>query len=212
MNRRRNLKMNLHSENSAETIHYYNQHADEFFRESVVIDMSEIYPQFLKLIPVGGKILDAGCGSGRDSLYFSQQGFDVTAFDASAEMVRKATELTKLNVLHMSFEEINWSKKFDGVWACSSLLHLPKNELADVFAKMLKALKAGGFLYASFKKGAGEATEKGRFFSYYSEDELRDILKIVGSNTIEECWINRDTRPARQNQKWINLLIQYKPD
>lgn len=208
MNGKRNLKMNLHSENTAETINYYNQNADEFFRESVVIDMSEIYPQFLKLIPAGGKILDAGCGSGRDSLYFLQKGFDVTAIDASAEMVCKATELTKLNVLHMSFEEINWSEKFDGVWACSSLLHLPKNELGNVFAKMLKALKTGGVLYASFKKGAGEATEKGRFFSYYGEDELREILKNVGSNTIEKCWVDRDTRPARQNQNWINLLIK----
>lgn len=202
------MKMSLHSKISTETINYYDRNAEEFFRETVAIDMSTIYEPFLKQIPAGGKVLDVGCGSGRDSLYFLQKGFDVAAFDASAEMVCKATELSKLNVLQMSFEEMDWTEDFDGIWACASLLHLSKNELGNIFEKLLNALKAGGILYASFKQGTGEAVENGRLFSYYAVDELRNILKRVGSNEIEKCWKNNDARRVKQKQTWINLLIR----
>lgn len=200
--------MKPHSDIADQTIRYYDRNADTFYDETVAVDMSELYAPFLELLPKGGKILDAGCGSGRDSLYFLQQGFDVTAIDASAEMVRKASELTKLNVLQRTFTESEWIAEFDGIWACASLLHLPKNKLGNVFNILLKALKTKGVIYASFKTGTGEATENGRFFSYYSEGELRSILQKVGSNKILKCWASEDVRRSHQSQSWLNLLLK----
>ncbi len=200
--------MKPRSDIADQTIEYYDRNSEKFFSETVIVDMSEIYTLFLELIFEGGKILDAGCGSGRDSLYFAQKGFNVTAFDASEEMVRKASELTGLNIIQKRFDEIDWTEKFDGIWACASLLHLPKNQLGNIFETLIKSLKTGGAIYASFKEGTGEAKENGRFFSYYSEAELKNVLKNCGANEVVNCWTSNDVRRNNQQQRWINLLIK----
>lgn len=201
------MRTKQYSEVIDQTISFYDHNADEYFRETVAIDMSEIYDQFLNLLPSGGKILDAGCGSGRDSLHFLQKGFEVTAFDASAEMVRKASELTKLDVRQMRFKDVHWVEEFNGIWASASLLHLPMRELGSVFEVLINALKTSGVMYASFKEGEGEKIENGRFFSYYGETELKNILQNVGSNKVLKSWIRNDKR-KNQQQNWINLLVK----
>ncbi len=108
----------------------------------------------------------------------------------------------------MSFEEMSWTEKFDGIWACASLLHLPKTKLPNIFEILLKALKTDGIMYVSFKEGKGEAIKNGRFFSYYSDEELKNILQNLRSNEITKCWIGSDVRRSSQKQKWINLLIK----
>ena len=118
-------------------------------------DMGKLYEPFLQHLKPGAKILDAGCGSGRDSLFFKNHGFQVTAFDASEEMVKLASQLLGQRVLHMSFEDLDLPETYDGIWACASLLHVKRAELRNVIARLTQHLNTGGMLYVSFKYGGG---------------------------------------------------------
>ena len=122
------------------TIQYYNKHADEFVSRTVDIDMSELYPKFTNLLPSGGCILDAGCGSGRDSRYFLSQGFEVVAIDASEEMVKCASKLMGQSAVQMKFEDVTFSNEFDGIWACASLLHVKKENFVSTLNILVNAL------------------------------------------------------------------------
>jgi SAM-dependent methyltransferase len=118
--------------------------------------MSPLYTRFLYWLPNSGHILDAGCGSGRDAFAFQKRGYQVAAFDASPTLAKFAATYCGLSVQVMRFQEINWLRRFDGIWACASLLHVPAAELPDVLIRMADALKPRGVLYASFKYGQGE--------------------------------------------------------
>ena len=132
---------------------YYDAHAKEYAELTVKADMSPAYDRFLAYLPAGAGILDAGCGSGRDSLCFIKKGYDVTMLDASAGMCRCAEALTGRRALCMKFDEIEFADRFDGIWACASLLHVSEKELESVLTKFYRALRAGGVLYASWKYG-----------------------------------------------------------
>src|SRR4051794_32480007 len=108
-----------HSDITSSTVAYYDTHAAEYVANTVDLDLSALYKPFLALIPAGGRVLDAGCGSGRDGLYFKRNGFDVTAFDASSEMVRAGSELLGQPVLNLTFQELDFRNEFDGIWACA---------------------------------------------------------------------------------------------
>src|ERR687885_194185 len=138
------------------TIDFYNEHAQDFYHRTVNVDMRELYAPFLALLPAGAHILDAGCGSGRDSLYFKQHGYQVTALDASAELVKLSSQLLQQPVLHLTFQEVDFDERFDGIWACASLLHVPRIEIDDVLRRLTKALKPGAILFTSFKNGNTE--------------------------------------------------------
>ena len=123
------------------TVDYYNQNAEKFYQTTVDADMSDVQDRFLQYLPQGALILDAGCGSGRDSLAFLKKGFRVEAFDAAGNMVEKASQLTALNVRLQRFEDVSEQEEFDGIWACASLLHLPMPDLVTALRKLLAALK-----------------------------------------------------------------------
>ena len=106
-----------------ETINYYNNNARGFADRTVNADMGVCQGKFIALLDKGAFILDAGCGSGRDSKYFLECGFQVQAMDASAEMCNLAAEYIGHTVECMSFDEMQYRSQFDGVWACTSLLH-----------------------------------------------------------------------------------------
>ena len=101
------------------SVDYYNQNADSYFADTVGADVRHLRSKFLIHLPAGRDILDAGCGSGRDALAFHGAGYRVTAFDASAEMCRKAHEYTNASVIQMTFQQMIWRCEFDGIWACA---------------------------------------------------------------------------------------------
>ena len=135
---------------------YYDTHAEAFVAGSIDADMGALHARFLRHVPAGGEVLDAGCGSGRDSLAFLKAGYRVTALDGSVEMVRRATALTGLAVEHKRFADFVDPDRFDGIWACASLLHVPMRELVATVAQMARALKLGGVFFLSFKTGDTE--------------------------------------------------------
>lgn len=185
---------------------YYQQQAESFFNNTFDVDMSPLYQQFLSSIPKGGHVVDAGCGSGRDSRYFSEQGFDVTAFDASSALVELAKKHTGLPVLLSTFSEFSVSKPVDGIWACASLLHVPFDELTASFKHLAKSLKTDGVFYCSFKYGAGEVTREGRHFTNLNEELLAEVLQGTGL-TVDKHWQTGDQREGRDNERWLNAIL-----
>ncbi len=190
---------------SNSNIEYYNMYADDFFEGSVDADMSEWRNRFIKYLPDGGRVLDAGCGSGRDSKAFIMQGFSVVAIDASGEMCLRASELLGQEVWQMRFDEMSFDDEFDGVWACASLLHVPISEMADVLKKIKHGLRPEGIFYASFKYGEGETVKDVRSFTNYTLESVCELLKGAGFRVLE-CDISYDVRPGREEEKWVNVI------
>lgn len=192
---------------SNKTIDYYNQNADSFVQGTVSVDFKETQDKFLQLL-TGKTILDFGCGSGRDTKYFLESGFDVTATDGSEELCKSASVYTGIHVEHMLFQDLDEVDCYDGIWACSSILHLPKDELRKVIRKMTRALKSNGIIYTSFKYGNFEGERNGRFFTDFTLELFKDFISDVKDIVIEEYWITRDVRPGREDEKWLNLILR----
>lgn len=129
------------------TIAYYENHADIYVADTIHVDFHETQDHFLQKLPPAGKILDFGCGSGRDTKYFIERGYAVDAIDGSGELCRIASAYTGISVKRMLFQELDCVEVYDGIWACSSILHLPKTELKEVIKKMVCALKPEGIKF-----------------------------------------------------------------
>lgn len=188
-------------------VEYYNKNAQSFYDGTVNADMSLWRDKFESYIPDGSRILDAGCGSGRDSRAFKQHGYSVVAFDAASEMCRMASKLIGQQVWQMRFDEIDFNEEFDGIWACASLLHVQNEELSDVLNKLYKALKDNGALYVSFKYGEGTKQRGDRTFSDFTEDTVRVLLNNAEFEVVE-CGITSDIRPGRADEKWVNVIAR----
>jgi len=184
---------------------YYNQNAKVFYESTVDIDMSPLYERFLPLLS-GKRILDAGCGSGRDSKAFEILGYDVTAFDSSSALVNLARSNAS-RVHYMSFADMDWTEEFDGVWACASLLHLPYRELSKVLARIAEALKSEGVLYCSFKYGDTERVKDGRFFADLNERLFLQFIDGVPALDLLSIWVSDDQRSNR-DERWLNCLCR----
>lgn len=190
------------------TLHYYESNADTYATSTMHIDLSDTRMRFIELLPNGGKILDFGCGSGRDTLAFIKAGFIVTATDGSPELCTIATKATGIPVRNETFQELADICLYDGIWACSSILHLPKAELADVLRRIERALLPGGALYASFKFGSRDGIYDGRHFTDFNEDTLHAFINASCTLNIKETWVTPDVRPEKRNRsKWLNVLF-----
>jgi len=188
------------------TISYYNNNAESFFSGTVNADMSLLHDRFLCLVSAGGKILDAGCGSGRDSKIFIEKGFRVTAFDAAAELVKIASKYAGIEVALRGFVDVDEVSCYDGIWACASLLHLPKSEIQSAIDHLWRSLKPGGTFYLSFKLGDGERVQEGRHFTDANEQQLQSWFADFIDFDKLETWITSDVRPGR-SEKWLNALL-----
>ena len=110
----------------------------------------------------------------------------------------------------MLFQELHDVEKYDGIWACSSILHLPYEELVEVMKKIKVALKDTGIIYTSFKYGSFEGVRNGRYFIDMTEESLEKLLQDVGGIDVEEMWVTSDVRPGRGEEKWLNLFLRKK--
>ena len=192
------------------TIKYYNENAKTFVEGTVSVDFSDIQTKFINKLNANAKILDFGCGSGRDTKFFLENGFDVEAIDGSEELCKFASEYTGINVKHMYFQQLEEVSKYDAVWACSSILHLSYDELIDVMKKIVDSLKTNGLFYTSFKYGDFEGDRNGRYFINMDETHISSLLEHIEHLEIEEMWITTDVRPNRGEEKWINLFMRKK--
>ncbi len=189
---------------------YYNQNAASFFRSTADVDMSALHEAFLVRLPAGGRILDAGCGSGRDAKAFALRGYDVTAFDASPELANLASANCGFDVAVRTFSDVNEIDAYDGIWSCASLLHVADQDMSGAIGRLWRALRPGGCLYLSFKLGSGERTHGGRRFTDANDTALRGWLAAMPQVSLIESWITEDKRPDRSEQ-WINALVVRSP-
>jgi SAM-dependent methyltransferase len=137
---------------------------------------------FLALLPPGGVILELGCGAGNHSAVMLAEGFSVRATDGSPEMAEIASQRLGHPVEAMRFDELDVRDAYDGVWASACLLHVPRDELAGILARIHRALKPSGVFYASYKMGESDGRDSlGRYYSYVSREWLEMTYARAGS-------------------------------
>ena len=192
---------------STTTLDYYNKNAKKFITGTISVDFGIVQNRFLDKLHPGAKILDYGCGSGRDTKYFLEHGYRVDAIDGSAELCALASEYTGIPVKCQLFQELDASEVYDGIWACSSLLHLSYGELDEVLYRIEKALKPQGILYMSFKYGVFEGERNGRYFLDLTEEKLEQLLKKHTSLQQLRNFLTEDVRPDRE-ERWLNLFLK----
>ena len=193
------------------TLDYYNKNSEEYFNSTLNVDMTNTYKAFLKLVPKGGKILDLGCGSGRDSMNFMKLGYEVTAVDGSKELAKKASVLLGKEVIVSTFEELELKEKFHGIWACASLLHIKREDLKTVLNNLYNNLDDNGVFYMSFKYGEKEyVDDKNRYFNCFTDES---IISFINENTkynILGLYITEDKLGRVNEVKWVNLICNKK--
>ena len=188
-----------------QTLAYYDAHAQVFTSSTVNVEMGSIRKEFTALLPPHAHILDLGCGSGRDSLAFINEGYTVTAVDGSQAMCDATNRLTGLPVRRILFQELDYQDAFDAVWACSSLLHAPSIELPAIFRLIHSSLKEGGIFYSSFKCSSFEGIRNGRYFTDLTEASFLPLLE--GLFTPLKTWRTEDVRPDR-DEIWLNAIVR----
>ncbi len=195
------------------TEEYYEKNALHYFNVTVKADLSALREHFLKYVGLGGRILDAGSGSGRDTLAFLKRGYAVETFDSSPALAELSSRLTGIRTRVMRFEELEEVERYDGIWACAALLHVPEKNLADVMARLTRALKRGDALYLSFKLGPGERiAEDGRFFTDMDEPRLRQMIESTEGLMLNEMWINGGEDSFEGWDTWVNAITVKVPE
>lgn len=192
------------------TLDYYNTHAESFSADTQLIDFSEHHKNFLHYIPKGGRILDLGCGAGRDSKAFLKAGYKVDAIDGSEKLCKIAEAYIGQPVTCVKFQDFNPLTSYDGIWACASLLHLNSDEIYELLQKLAKHLSPNGCIYASFKYGDFSGFVNGRFFQHMNESSLQHLVDAIPALHILETKITHDLRPERNNERWLNVLLLNK--
>ena len=188
-------------ESTRETIGYYDANAAGYVANTADVEFGALQGEFIRRLPMGGRVLDLGCGSGRDSLAFLKAGLSVDAIDGSEQMVKAASGLTGLPVAHATFSGYEPKGPYDGIWACSSLLHVPAAQLAGVIAKYACALAPGGTFYLSFKLGFHDGMRGGRWFTDLDEPALRALIAEVPGLRVDRVDVTDDVRPGRSDEK-----------
>ena len=192
------------------TIDYYEHHAQEYIQSTQQADLRSCQKRFLSHLKKGASILDFGCGSGRETLFFLEQGLDVTALDGTKAFCEHTAALTGLTVRHELFGEFQDRDQYDGIWACASLLHCSQEELETVLSALKEALHENGILYASFKYGDFQGIREGRKYRDLTEITLQNLLDQTGGFEMLEQWISPDARKGRGEEQWLNIIVKKK--
>lgn len=164
--------------------------------------------RFLALVGPGARVLDAGCGAGRDMAWLEGRGATVVGVDLSPGMLAQARaiargDLVRLDMRHLAFAE----RCFGGVWCMASLLHLPKAAASAALGELRRVLVPGGPLCLGLQAGTGEGWERGpyggveRFFARYRLPEAAALLREAGFAVAEQR--NQGRSGARH---WLQFM------
>lgn len=190
------------------TLTYYNNNAYEYFNTTKMISLDNLYSIFLNYITTKGKILDFGCGSGRDSKYFKDKGYDVYLLDGSINLANIVETELGLKVKVQDFNDFDEKDKYDGVWACASLLHVKKENISNIILKIKNSIHDDGVIYISMKDGVGEETDNfGRYYNYVNEKEFEELLKPLHLKVDKYIKTNQ-RKDDSKNIIWHNFFIK----
>lgn len=189
---------------------YYKKNAKDYYELSLKDNLESIYIKYLNYLPKNAYILDFGCGSGRDSKYFIERGYKVKAIDGSEELCKLASNYLNQEVICMHFEDLDDINTYDGIWACSSILHVEKELLPSILTKMINSLKPNGIIYTSFKIGTGSSITNGKYYNYIDKTEMIDILNNINKNIklIDYFETSPTEHQPEQNIIWGNFIIK----
>jgi SAM-dependent methyltransferase len=202
----------MNNELEAKTIQTYDTTALHWAKNHTVVnDWEETAAQFKELLPAG-KIIEIGCGGGRDAAELIRLGYDYFGTDASAGMIDVAHTV----VPHGRFQQYNvydiakLGKQFDGFWACSVLLHIPKERINEALGAINASLRTGAIGMVSIKDGSKEEFEvrdkdgarEERLFVYWSKEEFAAVLKRNGFEVIEYSY-----RPVNERTSWHIFFV-----
>lgn len=192
----------------ASTINFYNKNHENYDNDTSQLELKEQWKIFESRIRPGGKILDIGCGSGRDITHFQTRGFSVEGLEPSTAMAEMARKRTNARIYIQPAEQLCANNQYDGIWACASLLHISKKNIKETIQRIAQALNKNGHAYISVKSGSGELRkEDGRLFSNYSSEELKEIISTIPEIVIVTLWTTPDAA-QREDLEWINLLLK----
>ncbi|MEG2352941.1 MAG: class I SAM-dependent methyltransferase [Cetobacterium sp.] len=197
------------------SVKFYENNAETFFEDTINANMSDAYNIFEDNLPTdefcnkiqGGEILDLGCGSGRDSKHFIELGYRVTALDLSPTLAKKASIYIRQDVIVADMRDLNYKDRFDGIWACASLLHLDEQEILETLKKCFIALKKDGCIYASFKYGDLNYEKDGRKFTCFTREKFMNLISGI-EVSYSATFQTGDVRPGRENEKWFNVILK----
>ena len=189
---------------------YYESNAEHYAAETFSADMSKQYQRFLPLLKNGVKILDVGSGSGRDACYFQKQGYQVTALEPSKNLCREIRKVFSGEIVCSNIQNYRPTERYDGIWACASLIHLQEEEILCFFKKIDMYLNDNGIVYASGKSGisTGEV-EDGRFFLEFTEQLVEKILTVNKQLKLEQRWYTEDVS-GRRGFQWLNVVLRLR--
>jgi len=195
------------------TIKTYNEIAEIYDRLQYSTDVSEeIIESFLRAFQ-GQLLLDVGCGPGNDTGVFVEHGLDVTGIDLSERLLRLAIE----NVPRSSFMLMDMRStavkdgSFDGLWVCSSFIHVPQRDSRATMREFARVLKPDGLMFINVMEGEREGIvksrlylDKERFFTDYSVDDFKKLIEKAGFEIVDEM-IGRETK---EDATWINIIAR----
>lgn len=194
----------------------YDQVAANYVKQNAAMppELIDLGRKFLRVIPTGARILDLGCGTGRDMAWLASQGLVVVGADLSAGMLYQARARTSGQLVQMDMRQLALRDHcMDGIWCMASLLHLPKWVVPPTIAEMARVLTPGGALALALQGGEGEQWEVGaygypvrRFFARYSSEEVKTLLESAGFAVIEG---DSDGPAARRSGRiWLRFLCK----
>tara|TARA_R100000687_G_scaffold37701_1_gene30816 strand:+ start:680 stop:1306 length:627 start_codon:yes stop_codon:yes gene_type:complete len=191
---------------------WYDHNAQSFSAASLSIDTSALLDRFAHGLAPDARVLDLGCGAGRDAQALLERGFAVEAVDASAEMCAHTEKLTqgRARVRQARIEDLpQGHETWDGIWMMASLLHLPRADWAGALARLIGALNPGGRLYLSVKDGEGEELDpRGRPMAHAGAGDLADLLRGIAPERAQiEIWKTQTPASGGEIQVWINALV-----
>lgn len=190
------------------SIDYYNKNSEKYIKDTMNVSMEVLLERFASYLPNNGLVLDLGCGSGRDSLWFIKQGYEVLATDGSKEMVEHCRKFLGDKVIHATYEDFESELTFDGIWACASLLHVKPQELPVIVLKYSNYLKQKGAFFMSYKAGETDYVKDGRWFTNFTEDRLLSMMSSIEDLEVVEVIKTHDVRKERQKEMWLSIIVK----
>jgi SAM-dependent methyltransferase len=196
------------SNGDAANLAFYEANAKAYAEQTAGADLSNLYSPFLALLPKDARILDVGCGGGRDLEVFRQRGYRPRGIDPSPALAKIASEWSGCETSIGRVEQLEFESEFDAVWACASLLHLPKSDLPGALRCIRRALVKEGIIFLSMQRGVGEGIdEDGRFVARYDSSALRSALTSENFQILD-LWQSKDSLQGRPAVRWLNLLAK----
>jgi len=189
------------------TVSYYDNNASQYFDRTSKVTFDALYEEFLKYIPARGRIMDLGCGSGRDVKWFREHGYEAFGLDASERLVQIARTRFSIPVEVGSIEEWISDEPYDGIWCCASLMHLDDMAIECFLSNLEYNLRPVGAMFISVKEGIETGVdEAGRYFRDFDEESLKTFISPYNNLNIEKVWYTED-KLNRNSFRWLNALI-----